>query len=89
VILGLRAASDGTLPTAKRLVPEILDNCPVKTIRAFFRKSWRYMDAYRCVLISLNLFLLIAIAGKASMLNKPNMQSRNIGPIVQLALKLL
>ncbi|KAI0732979.1 hypothetical protein C8Q72DRAFT_792974 [Fomitopsis betulina] len=25
----------------------ILDDCPVKTIRAFFRKAWRYMDAYR------------------------------------------
>jgi len=32
--------------TTKRLVPEILDDCPVKTICAFFRKSWRYMDAY-------------------------------------------
>ncbi|KIJ27974.1 hypothetical protein M422DRAFT_270825 [Sphaerobolus stellatus SS14] len=42
-----RAAADGTFPTAKRLVPEILDSCPVKTFHAFFRKTWRYMDAYR------------------------------------------
>ncbi|KAF8580621.1 hypothetical protein K439DRAFT_1356652, partial [Ramaria rubella] len=40
-------ASDGTFPTAKRLVPEILDSCPVKTIWAFFGKTWRYTDAYR------------------------------------------
>ncbi|KZT23214.1 hypothetical protein NEOLEDRAFT_1069814, partial [Neolentinus lepideus HHB14362 ss-1] len=43
----LRVAADGTFPTAKRLVPEILDSCPTNTIRAFFRKAWRYMDAYR------------------------------------------
>ncbi|KAF8587728.1 hypothetical protein K439DRAFT_1652205 [Ramaria rubella] len=43
----LRVASDGTFPTEKRLVPEILDSCPVKTIQAFFRKTWRYTDAYR------------------------------------------
>lgn len=45
-------AADGTFPTAKRLVPQILDDCPVKTIRAFFRKAWRYMDAYRYALTS-------------------------------------
>ena len=44
---GFHIAADGTFPTAKRLVPEILDDCPVKTICAFFRKSWRYMDTYR------------------------------------------
>lgn len=44
---GYRVAADGTFPTAKRLVPQILDDCPVKTIRAFYRKAWRYMDAYR------------------------------------------
>lgn len=43
---GLRAAGNGSFPTAKRLVPEILDSCQVQTIRAFFQKSWRYMDAY-------------------------------------------
>jgi len=44
---GLRAAADGTFPTAKQLVPEILDNCEVKMIRSFFRRTWRYMDAYQ------------------------------------------
>ncbi|KAI0244991.1 hypothetical protein BJV78DRAFT_1277581 [Lactifluus subvellereus] len=33
---GMRNLADGTFPTAKRLVPELLDACP----------SWRYMDAY-------------------------------------------
>ncbi|KAG2743881.1 hypothetical protein P692DRAFT_201722673 [Suillus brevipes Sb2] len=42
-----RSAADGTFLTAKRIVPELLDACPIKTIRAFYRKSWRYMDAYR------------------------------------------
>jgi len=39
-------ACDGSFPTANILVPEILDGCPTKTIREFFRKIWRYMDAY-------------------------------------------
>jgi len=43
---GFHIVADGTFPTAKRLVLEILDDCPVKTICAFFHKSWRYMDAY-------------------------------------------
>lgn len=46
---GFRCLSDGKFSTGQRLLPEILDSCPVKTIRAFFRKSWRYMDAYRYV----------------------------------------
>ncbi|KAH6879968.1 hypothetical protein BKA70DRAFT_1127028 [Coprinopsis sp. MPI-PUGE-AT-0042] len=41
-----RALADGSWATAKRLVPELLDECSTKTIRAFFRKAWRYMDAY-------------------------------------------
>jgi len=45
---GMWNLADGMFPTAKRLVPELLDACPVKTIWAFFWKSWRYMDAYRC-----------------------------------------
>lgn len=44
---GLRVLADGTFPTARRLVPEILGACPTKVIRAFYRKTWRYMDAYR------------------------------------------
>ena len=47
VTTGFHVAADGSFPTAKCLVPEILDNCPAKTIHAFFRKSWRYMDAYK------------------------------------------
>ena len=46
-ITGFRLAADGTFPTARRLVPQILDDCPIKTIRGFFRKTWRYMDAYK------------------------------------------
>ncbi|KAF4621818.1 hypothetical protein D9613_012166 [Agrocybe pediades] len=41
-----RCLADGTWKTAKELLPELLDACPVKTIRAFYRKTWRYMDAY-------------------------------------------
>ncbi|KIJ51764.1 hypothetical protein M422DRAFT_157539 [Sphaerobolus stellatus SS14] len=40
-------ASDGTFSKATELVPTILDSCQRKTIRAFFRKSWHYMNAYR------------------------------------------
>jgi hypothetical protein len=29
-----------------KLIPEVLVNVPVTTIRKFARKSWRYMDAY-------------------------------------------
>jgi hypothetical protein len=47
VITGYCVSADGTFLTARRLVPEILDDCPIKTIRGFFRKCWRYMDAYR------------------------------------------
>lgn len=52
---GMRNLADGTFPTAKRLVNELLDACPVNTIRAFFRKSWRYMDAYRFALFTFSL----------------------------------
>ncbi|KIJ35649.1 hypothetical protein M422DRAFT_262048 [Sphaerobolus stellatus SS14] len=43
----VHVASDGTFSKAKELVPEVLDSCPVKTIRAFYRKVWCYMNAYR------------------------------------------
>ncbi|KAG2342076.1 hypothetical protein BDR05DRAFT_949332 [Suillus weaverae] len=46
VKIRLRALADGTFPTARRLVPEILGACPTKVIRAFYRKTWCYMDAY-------------------------------------------
>ncbi|KIO29457.1 hypothetical protein M407DRAFT_21355 [Tulasnella calospora MUT 4182] len=42
-----RDQCDGTFPQAKTLVPECLDACPLVTIRRFFRRSWRYADAYR------------------------------------------
>jgi hypothetical protein len=45
----MRTLADGTFPTGKHLVPELLDACPVNTIWAFFRKAWRYMDVYRYV----------------------------------------
>ncbi|KAG2744647.1 hypothetical protein P692DRAFT_20850118 [Suillus brevipes Sb2] len=37
----------GTFPTARRLVPKILDACPTKVIRVFYWKIWRYMDTHR------------------------------------------
>jgi len=43
---GMRTLTDGTFPTGKRLVLELLDACPVNTIRAFFHKAWQYIDAY-------------------------------------------
>jgi hypothetical protein len=43
---GLRVACDSTFATAKSLVPEMLNLCPTKRIRAFFCKAWQYMDAY-------------------------------------------
>ncbi|KZP15171.1 hypothetical protein FIBSPDRAFT_921259, partial [Athelia psychrophila] len=42
-----RNATDGKFPTARELIPQCLDLCNVHTIRIFFRKSWRYIDAYR------------------------------------------
>ena len=44
---GYRTLSDGRFATAKRLVPQCLDSCDLITIRKFFRKAWRYIDAYR------------------------------------------
>src|SRR6267154_6459138 len=57
LILGLRALADGTFPTAKRLVPELLDSCPTNVIRAFYRKAWHYMDAYRYTLVLFYIYL--------------------------------
>jgi len=44
---GYRNLADGRFPTARTLVPECLDSCPLITIRRFFQKSWRYLDAYQ------------------------------------------
>ena len=53
---GFRCLGDGTFPTAKKLIPELLDACEIKTIRAFYQKTWRYMDAYEKVLFGLTSF---------------------------------
>ncbi|KAH9962702.1 hypothetical protein BJV74DRAFT_799759 [Russula compacta] len=47
IITGFHVSADGTFCTACHLVPEILDDCPVKMICGFFHKCWRYMDTYR------------------------------------------
>jgi hypothetical protein len=44
---GFRQVADGKFTTAKELVPQCLDMADEITIRRFFRKTWRYMDAYR------------------------------------------
>jgi hypothetical protein len=44
-----RNSTDGKFPNARDLVPRCLDSCSLTTIRRFFRKSWRYMDAYQYV----------------------------------------
>jgi len=43
-------SADGTFPKVRILVPESLDMCTLTTIRQFFQKSWRYLNAYRYVL---------------------------------------
>jgi hypothetical protein len=44
---GFRNLADGRFVTARTLVPECLDSCELITIRRFFQKSWRYLDAYQ------------------------------------------
>ncbi|KAJ7626869.1 hypothetical protein FB45DRAFT_1081806, partial [Roridomyces roridus] len=44
---GFRELTDGTFPTAQRLVPECLKAVATENIRRYFRHCWRYMDAYR------------------------------------------
>ena len=44
---GYRNLTDGQFKTAKVLIPQCLDSCNLITIRKFFRKTWRYIDAYR------------------------------------------
>jgi hypothetical protein len=46
ITIGYCCLGDGTFKIARQLVPELLNTCEVKTIRAFYRKAWRYMDAY-------------------------------------------
>ncbi|KIJ43225.1 hypothetical protein M422DRAFT_253429 [Sphaerobolus stellatus SS14] len=75
-----RVAADGAFPKAKVLVPEILDSCPTKTIRAFFRKAWRYMDAYHRK--GLN-------AKQAEFAVKKYKSHRRCGPAVMMSLGIL
>ncbi|KAI5832151.1 hypothetical protein K523DRAFT_414427 [Schizophyllum commune Tattone D] len=42
-----RKFSDGTFPTAQRLVPECLEKVTVDNIRRYFRHCYRYMSAYK------------------------------------------
>jgi hypothetical protein len=44
---GYQNLTNGRFATAKLLVPQCLDSCDVITIRRFYRKVWRYIDAYR------------------------------------------
>ena len=44
---GYRNLADGRFATARTLVPQCLDACELITIRRFFQKSWRYIDAYK------------------------------------------
>jgi hypothetical protein len=44
--LGFRQVADGKFVTAKELVLKCLDMADRITIWHFFRKTWRYMDAY-------------------------------------------
>ena len=44
---GYHNLADGRFATAKILVPQCLDACELTTIRKFFQKSWRYLDAYK------------------------------------------
>jgi len=66
---GYRNLADGRFPTARNLVPQCLDACELKTIRKFFQKSWRYLDAYRK---GLN-------ARQAALANKKYKSHRKIG----------
>lgn len=47
IYTGFRQLNDGKFKNAKELVLKCLDMADVVTIRRFFRKVWRYMDAYR------------------------------------------
>lgn len=44
---GYRSLADGKFATTKTLVPKCLDSYGLITIRKFFQKSWRYLDAYK------------------------------------------
>ena len=54
---GYRYLADGSFKTAKTLIPELYDACETKTIRAFYQKTWRYMDAYSYVVLCFYIYL--------------------------------
>ena len=66
---GYRNLADGRFAMAKDLVPQCLDSCELITIRKFFQKCWRYLDAYRN---GLN-------AQQAALANKKYKSHRKIG----------
>jgi hypothetical protein len=76
---GFCAASDGKFLTAKVLVPQCLDMADVFTIRHFFCKTWRYMDAYQYALSCLHFgTLLISLPAKDLMWNRLSLPQGNI-----------
>jgi hypothetical protein len=44
---GYQKFADGRFSTAKVLIEQCLDACNLIMIRRFFRKTWRYIDAYQ------------------------------------------
>jgi hypothetical protein len=44
---GYHNLANGRFATMKMLVPRCLDSCELITIRRFFQKTWRYLDAYQ------------------------------------------
>ncbi|KIK81045.1 hypothetical protein PAXRUDRAFT_157027 [Paxillus rubicundulus Ve08.2h10] len=72
-------AGDGTFPTVKCIVPEILGACPIQMIHAFFCKTWHYMDAYKK---GLN-------AQQAEYAIKKYKSQRCCGPMVMMSLGVL
>jgi hypothetical protein len=48
VKMRVRRLCDYSMKSLERNVPLMLDSVPLGLIRRFARKSWRYMDAYRC-----------------------------------------
>jgi hypothetical protein len=44
-----REQCNGSFPQGRAILPGCLASATVSIIRAYFRKSWRYMDAYRSV----------------------------------------
>ena len=43
---GYRNLADGRFMIMRTLIPQCIDKCRLITIRVFFQKVWRYIDAY-------------------------------------------